>query len=139
MANPDWNNGQPMFRHELPSRFGERKARKAEAEAQWRMVCALVDVRDGKACRCCDRRSDPDKAGLLERGHRHHITYRSAGGADLSHNIVTLCAACHDSEHRNQLKIEGNPDVALQFFRKTADGGWYLTREETAVRVVRRD
>ena len=128
-----------MFKHDLPSRHDTAKQKKADAERAWREVCAAVDLRDGKACRCCDKRSDPEKTGLLERGHRHHIVYRSAGGKDETGNLVTLCADCHNDEHKNRLRIEGNPDVALQFFRRDDAGCWFMSREETAVRVVRRD
>lgn len=128
-----------FFKHDLPSRHDSAKARKAEAEAEWRVVCAKVDQRDGRMCRCCDKRSDPDATGLLTRGHRHHLVYRSAGGTDTTDNLVTLCADCHNAEHKNRLRIDGNPDVALLFFRPGEDGIWYCVREETAVRVVRRD
>lgn len=133
-----WESGT-HFKHEEPSRHESRKARKAAEEAAWRAVCDAVDKRDGKVCRCCDKRSDPEKTGLLERGHRHHLVYRSAGGKDETANLVTLCAGCHDDEHRNRLRIEGNPDVALQFFRKDDHGVWFVSREEISVRVVRRD
>jgi hypothetical protein len=128
-----------FFKHDLPSRVDRAKERKAAEEKAWREVCAVVDHRDGKACRCCDKKSDPDATGLLTRGHRHHLVYRSAGGTDTSDNLVTLCATCHNDEHKNRLRIEGNPDVALVFFRKDDAGCWFVSREETAVRVVRRE
>jgi hypothetical protein len=124
---------------EEPTRHDTAKARKAAQDLAWRTVCAVVDRRDGKQCRCCDRRSDPEATGLLVRGHRHHIVYRSAGGPDTPENVITLCASCHADEHANKLRIEGNPEVAVQFFRMDAQGGWYCCREEVAVRQVRRD
>lgn len=134
-----WDDGKPRFKQDEPSRHETRKERKAAEEKVWRDVCAAVDKRDGKQCRCCDRRSDPERTGLLERGHRHHIVYRSAGGTDTTDNLVTLCSGCHDDEHRNKLQIDGNPDVALLFYRKGEDGIWFMVREEIAVRQVRRD
>ena len=130
---------QTFFKHDLPSRHDTAKQKKADAEKAWREVCAAVDLRDGKACRCCDKRSDPDASGLLTRGHRHHIVYRSAGGKDVTSNLVSLCAECHSAEHHNRLKVEGNPDVALTFYRKDEAGAWFTVREESAVRVVRKD
>lgn len=130
---------QTMFKHDMPSRVDRAKEKNAEAEAVWRAVCKVIDARDGKACRCCDKRSDPEATGLLVRGHRHHIVYRSAGGKDESGNLVTLCAECHSAEHHNRLRIEGNPDVALLFFRKDEHGVWFVVREEISVRVVRKD
>jgi len=128
-----------LLKESMPSRHESRKERKAADEANWRAVCRVVDVRDGRQCRCCDRRSDPDATGLLDRGHRHHIVYRSAGGRDETSNLVSLCAGCHNDEHKHRLRIEGDPNVALMFFRKGDDGVWYCTREEIAVRQVRRD
>lgn len=130
---------RPHFKQDEPSRHDTAKANKAAEEAVWRDVCRVVDGRDGRQCRCCDKRSDPDATGLLKRGHRHHIVYRSAGGQDESSNLVTLCADCHNDEHKSRLRIDGNPDVALQFFRKDERGGWYCCREEVSVRQVRRD
>lgn len=124
---------------DLDSRVDVAKQKEADAEAAWKAVCKVVDTRDGKSCRCCDKRSDPDATGLLKRGHRHHLVYRSAGGQDVSSNLVTLCADCHNAEHRHKLRIDGNPDVALTFWRKDEGGIWYVVREEIAVRVVRKD
>lgn len=45
----------------------------------------------------------------------------------------------HDAEHRNRLRIEGNPDVACSFWRKDEQDVWFQVREEIAVRVVRKD
>lgn len=128
-----------FFKQDMKSRVDEAREKEAAEEAVWRFVCKLVDQRDGKACRCCDKRSDPEATGLLKRGHRHHLVYRSAGGTDTTDNLVTLCADCHNDEHKNRLRIEGNPDVALIFFRQNDAGSWYVVREEISVRVVRRD
>ena len=128
-----------FFKHDMPSRVDLAVAKKAAEDKQWREVCAIVDARDGRQCRCCDKRSDPEATGTLKRGHRHHLVYLSAGGQDVPENICTLCAQCHSDEHHNKLRIEGNPDVALTFFRKDEAGEWFTVREEIAVRVVRRD
>lgn len=131
-------------KYDEPSRHDRKAAQKAEAEATWRSVCKLVDARDGKACRCCDRRSDPDASGLLTRGHRHHLIYRSAQGPDESWNLLTLCHQCHHDEHHNKLRIEGgstpvDANTPLTFWRKDEAGVWFMVREEMAVRVVRKD
>ena len=139
MSLMTWSDGKPRFKQDEPSRHETARDRKAAYEKAWREMCAVIDKRDGKACRCCDKRSDPEATGLLARGHRHHLVYRSAGGTDESSNVVTLCASCHDDEHRNRLRIEGNPDERLTFWRKDEAGGWYVAREETAVRTVRKD
>ncbi len=129
----------PHFKQNEPSRHDQKKERKAITDLNWRTVCREVDKRDGKSCRGCDKRSDPEATGTLQRGHRHHIIYRSAGGMDTSDNLVTLCADCHNDEHQNRLRIEGNPNEALRFSRKDALDMWFYCREEIAVRVIRRD
>lgn len=130
---------QTFFKHDMPSRVDEAKEKKAADDLAWRAVCLIVDRRDGRQCRCCDKRSDPEATGLLTRGHRHHLIYRSAGGEDVSSNLATLCGSCHSDEHHNKLRIEGNPDVALTFSRQDKDGEWYIVRHEIAVRQVLRD
>lgn len=130
---------QTFFKHDLPSRVQRAAEVKKAEDALRRLVYKRVDERDGRVCRCCDRRSDPDATGLLTRGHRHHMIYRSAGGTDDSGNLVTLCATCHDDEHHSRLRIEGNPNTSLTFSRKDKEGEWYIVRHEIAVRQVWRD
>jgi len=135
---------QTFFKHDMPSRVDVARDRKSAEDAAWKRVCKEVDARDGKQCRCCDKRSDPEATGLLKRGHRHHIVYRSAGGQDTAENLITLCADCHNDEHHNRLRIEGpttpiDANGPVIFMRKGADGVWFTEREESAVRVVRRD
>src|SRR5688572_15347241 len=88
-----------FFKHEMRSRVDVARKKEADEKAAWLAVCKAVDARDGRQCRCCDKRSDPEAAGLLTRGHRHHIIYRSAGGPDEAWNLITLCASCHNDEH----------------------------------------
>lgn len=130
---------KPFQKAEEPSRVDKAKALKAEKDAAWKAVCKAVDVRDGRQCRCCDKRSDPDATGLLTRGHRHHLVYRSAGGKDETSNLVTLCADCHNDEHKHRLLIEGDPDAKLTFWRKGEHETFHISREEIAVRQVRKD
>lgn len=127
------------FKADMETRVDVRLERDANADTNWRRVCRLVDQRDGRQCRCCDKRTNPDDVGLL-RGHRHHIVYRSACGPDATWNLVTLCHVCHNDElHRQRLRIEGNADDALCFWRKDGEGDWYVSRRELAVRIVEQD
>lgn len=133
---------ETFFKSDMKSRVDDALAQEREDAAIWRAVCRVVDARDGRECRACGKRTNPDAIGLL-RGHRHHMVYRSAGGKDTSENLVTLCAADHDAEHRSRLRIavldrEHGADGPLQFWSLNA-GEWFVTREETAPCVVRRD
>jgi hypothetical protein len=89
-------------------RILDKRDTRLERERQQREVYALVAARDGRRCRCCGR-SGSYEAGAGEKAlHRHHIQYRSKGGADTTANIVTLCALCHALEHvARQLHIIG--------------------------------
>jgi hypothetical protein len=136
------------FKHDQPSRFDRALARKIERQSDWRRVCKAVDARDRRICRACGKHSDPDAMGLLTRGHRHHIVYRSAGGPSTLENLVTLCPACHAAEHQDRLRFtfdaqgyeQLDANLGLEFWRKSLEsGGWYMVRRELAPHVVHRD
>lgn len=124
------------FKSEEPSRYERKRDAKAAAESQWTKLCRVVDHRDRLTCRACGRRCRPDAPSLLDRGERHHIIYRSAGGQDSSDNVVLICMGCHNDEHKHRLRIEGNADVALTFHRQLRAGEWYIARQETAPHVL---
>ena len=50
--------------------------------------------RDGWRCALCD-----DTRGLQV----HHVVMRSRGGADVEHNLITLCWKCHAVAHGTRL------------------------------------
>lgn len=77
-----------------PTRYESKKAKKAEAEANWREVCRLVDSRDGRCCRVCGRPANTQALNLLERAERHHINDRR----DTTDNLMTLCQPCHQGD-----------------------------------------
>lgn len=130
---------QTFFKSDQPSRVDKALKRKAEDDRRWRDVCKLVDTRDDRACRACGKKANADAVGLL-RGHRHHVVYRSAGGSDDSSNLCTLCAEHHNDEHLHRLRIEGNADEKLTFWKLDPDcGTWFVWRRETAVRVFEKD
>jgi 5-methylcytosine-specific restriction endonuclease McrA len=93
------------------TRFERKDARKKAEEAERRRVYKLVDARDGRACRLCGRKTNPEATGLLDRGHRHHLTYRSKGGQDSTDNLLTLCASCHHGVHSGRIRITGDADA----------------------------
>jgi hypothetical protein len=133
---------------EEETRYSTAKTRKAEADRYEREQNLLIDRRDHRQCRACSKHSDPDAVGLLAKGHRAHIVYASAGGSMDASNRVTLCAECHwEGEHKDRLRFtsEGGPYVGIdanagmEFWRKTKDGEWYLSRREIAPHVVEKD
>jgi hypothetical protein len=117
------------FKGKEPSRVRVRKMRNAEQLAAWKAVCKQVDARDGYRCRVCGRRADPNAVGLVDRAHRHHIVYRSAGGEDDEANVITLCAECHAEQHAGRLDVKGNARTGVEVWRQR-DGGWYLVARE---------
>jgi 5-methylcytosine-specific restriction endonuclease McrA len=122
----------------MPSRYDKAKHKELAEAAQWKQVCKVVDRRDKRRCRACGHSADPNAIGITQRGERHHIVYRSAGGVDASYNVALLCAACHNEEHRHQLRIEGNADERLDIWRRDSDE-WYLARRELAPYVIEKD
>lgn len=111
------------------SRYEVKATRKQAKAKQWDAVCAAVDARDARCCRVCGKPSRLDATGLLERGHRHHIIYRSAGGPDLTWNLCHLCARHHHEEHTHQIRLSGDADAkgGIQLERLT-EAGWRTER-----------
>ena len=136
---------QTFFKHDMPSRVEAKREAEREHAANVRKWDAEVDRRDGRRCRCCGRRSDPEATGLLEKGHRHHIVYRSAQGSDEPFNKITLCAFCHDDEHHDRLRFSADglgafdANGPMEFWRKDDDGTWFLGRREIAIHRAERD
>ncbi len=68
--------------------------------------------RDEHRCRNCTCHLDVEV---------HHIQFRSHGGTNDSHNLVTLCGTCHAAVHRRLLFIAGDPNNELQFTSANGD------------------
>jgi len=49
--------------------------------------------RDGWKCQVC---------GSRQNLHVHHQQLRSQQGDDENSNLITLCAACHEAQHRSR-------------------------------------
>jgi hypothetical protein len=95
----------------------DRIAAKRAAEGMKREVYAKVDARDGKRCRCCGRKGNPNATTTIGRLHRAHIQDASRGGQIETANLATLCWICHALEHAKQLWFRGTnaDDVRLGF------------------------
>lgn len=122
-----------MFKHDMASRVDEAREEQIAEQDAWRKLCAYVNTREDFCCRCCGRRVNPHALSMLQKGHHHHIVYRSAGGPDTKENVCLVCADCHDAEHvKKTLRIEGDAEKALAIHKRGSDGRWYLWRQETA-------
>jgi Restriction endonuclease len=130
---------QTNFKSDMPTRYDTRKAKQLSSEREQRDVYRLVALRDRCHCRVCGTYCHPDIADQLKRGHRHHIAYRSAGGGTSTANLCLLCPACHNAEHKHQIRIEGNADEALTISKRDEYGHWYVSVQETAPGQVERD
>lgn len=135
-----------FFKHDQPSRIDRASQRKKDKEARLREAYKLVDKRDRYKCRACGHPCDPNSVDVLERAHRHHLTFRSKGGQDVASNLVTLCPTCHDRLHvKRTLRIEWGQhgsDGPLVIWRLIQDDprvSWYISREEMAPHVVQKD
>jgi 5-methylcytosine-specific restriction endonuclease McrA len=93
------------------SRYDRKHERVTAEKAHERIVHQAVDVRDHHTCRVCDHYCSPLAVGLLERSHRHHLVYKSAGGPTETWNLVTLCASCHNGEHQKRMQLSGDADA----------------------------
>jgi 5-methylcytosine-specific restriction endonuclease McrA len=115
-----------VFKHAKgPSRYERKDAKRKAEEAERRRVYKLVDARDGRACRLCGRKTNPEATGLLDRGHRHHLQYRSKGGMDTTDNLLTLCASCHHGVHSGRIRITGDADAQRGCLVEVAtEAGW---------------
>ena len=68
----------------------------------------IVRERDGACCRYC--------GSGLGRIEIHHIIYRSAGGPDHPHNLITLCQEHHMMVHSNKNKWQHLLQMVLWCF-----------------------
>lgn len=128
------------FKHELPSRFDEKRAKQLEKQKSEREAYAAVDKRDKRRCRAFGTRTDPYALGLTERGEHHHIRYRSRGGQHDPTTVVLLCAVHHHAIHQGRLRVDGDANECLSFWKwDSEDSGWYLWRREVAVGVFEKD
>lgn len=80
----------------------EKRDKRREWDRIQAAVAAGVNARDGFACRCCGRQKGSGVAI-----HKHHLTFRSRGGADTMSNELLLCGFCHGMIHARQLHIFG--------------------------------
>jgi 5-methylcytosine-specific restriction endonuclease McrA len=82
-----------------PEPHARVKARRRRQQAAAdRAVYRAVDARDGKVCQCC----------FIYCGnsiHRHHVIYRSLGGATCLENLLSVCQKCHKAIHDKRIPV----------------------------------
>ena len=93
-----------------PTLYETKDERQKAARMNEIEVYAAVTLRDESHCRVCGKWTNPRGIGLLNRGHHHHIRYRSQGGDTSTANVILLDAKCHSEEHAGKLQLSGNAD-----------------------------
>jgi 5-methylcytosine-specific restriction endonuclease McrA len=103
--------------HKRP-RVVDKAAQRKAAEAVWREVCRLVEIRDRLFCRACRRRVVKTLSLVPERLEHHHVIPRSCGGLDTESNVAIVCQGCHSDRHITRtLSMLGRADQVLRFER----------------------
>ncbi len=74
-----------------------RRPRLRVDPSPYRRLHQQVLERDGWRCQQC---------GNLGNLHVHHITFRSQLGQDAEHNLITLCAKCHEEAHQKRIMVK---------------------------------
>lgn len=110
-----------------PSRLAEKQKRRAYESRQMRECFGLVDKREMYRCRVCKRAVNPTTTSQLDRGHHHHVVYRSLGGEHKTEDVCLLCAFCHHAVHNATMRLTGNANKELKLERHT-EGGWRVDR-----------
>lgn len=131
--NLDALPSQPQAARACPKpapKLSDRLAQQREDEAKWREVCRLVDERDGRRCRVCQRRVTKTLSLCAERAEHHHIHARSVEPSLRfePRNVILVCAADHLRLTRHQLVVEG-PRFLYQ--------GWRYLDASQALRFIK--
>jgi hypothetical protein len=102
----DWEaDGNPVCLEDCPACASYKiqpcpkpRKRVVLSHREYELMRRWVMARDGWRCRVpgCIART-----GL----HGHHILFRSQGGDDTSHNLITICNQHHEDIHMSRLKI----------------------------------
>jgi hypothetical protein len=115
MIPSSWDDGKPRFKADQPSRLDDATTRERSKTQRRQDVYRKVDQRDRYRCRAYGTPADPYAPTLLQRGHHHHVQFRSQGGNDTTANLCLLSPTAHDEVHKRILFISGNADKTLRF------------------------
>jgi len=67
------------------------------ATSDWKWLRREVIIRDDYTCQDCGAQGGRKGDANL---HAHHKTPKAEGGEDTKENLITLCASCHRSNHK---------------------------------------
>jgi len=104
-------------------RQNRKDAQKRAEDAAYAALRKQVYRRDVGCCRVCGAAVKLVTDNPLLLAHLHHVTFRSAGGADTTDNTAIVCPRCHDAVHQHRLDIEGNADHVLTIRRRNLESG----------------
>jgi len=118
-----------------------RETRRAELDKQEREAKAETKRRDGYRCRWPE--DHKCRCGL----EAAHIVDASLGGPMEPSNLLSICGWLHrrgpESIHGKQLKVEPltaeGANGPLSFWRKDAEGIFYLVAQERSIGIIERD
>jgi 5-methylcytosine-specific restriction endonuclease McrA len=101
---------QTFFKSQMVSRALGRRERARSEQKAWLAVRKEVLSRDGYKCRVCgigDSQLDV-----------HHVKARSAGGDDVTSNLIAVCRICHSELTLHRLWSKGeNANKPMRFER----------------------
>lgn len=116
MANPDLTAEQVRQLRNPRHRTLDKVSKKRSDDSEQRQAYAEVDERDGKRCRCCNRRGNPNAITTIGRIHRCHIHDAGTLGEMSAKNLVSLCWICAALETGKQLFFVGkNANKPMRF------------------------
>lgn len=100
-----------------------KRQREREADAAWRVLREQIWRRDGGVCRATGQPLELYHESPLRMTQTHHIVWRSAGGKDVSSNLISVSARIHDEIHAHKLDVSGNGDELVTFTRRNLETG----------------
>jgi 5-methylcytosine-specific restriction endonuclease McrA len=74
----------------MPQMLAKRPRLRLDSHS-YKELCRQVMERDNWRCQVC---------GLQQNLQVHHKQLRSQQGSDEDFNLITLCAGCHEKQHR---------------------------------------
>jgi len=93
------------------TRLDDKLARRSAEAKEMRDCFTKVSLREAFCCRVTGVNVAPNALSMIERGHHHHITYRSRGGTHETNNVVLVSAKVHQAIHNGEMRLTGDADT----------------------------